>query len=171
MKSCMILIYFIMMVIMGYASEKDENTKKEEWEANYKSFEKNKIDEEPSRNVITKVLTNIYAKAQDNLKVRMENIAPAKITAMNGRITTIKKHLMHHNLMTYLTLQDAFKFGITCKLLFRDMITKVDGAAEERKYRITKICYIHIPENIFPHVTFLFKLNFETSSFLLSCFL
>ena len=126
---------------MGYASEKDENTKKGEWEVNYKSFEKNKIDEEPSRNGITKVLKNIYAKA-----------------AMNGRITTIKKHLMHHNLMTYLTLQDAFNFGITYKLLFQYMITKVDGAAEERKYRITKICYIHIPENIFPHVTFLFTI-------------
>ena len=54
---------------MGYASEKDEITKKGEWEVNYTSFEKNKIDEELSRNVITKVLTNIYAKAQANLKV------------------------------------------------------------------------------------------------------
>ena len=142
---------------MGYASEKDENTKKEEWEANYKSFEKNKIDEEPSRNVITKVLTNIYAKAQDNHKVKMENIAPAKITAMNGRITRIKKDLLRY-LMTYLTLQDAFNFGITCKSLFKDMITEVDGAAEEGKYRITKICNIDIPENIFPHVTFLFTI-------------
>jgi len=30
-----------MMVMMGYASEKDENTRNEEWEINYKSFEKN----------------------------------------------------------------------------------------------------------------------------------
>ena len=37
MKSCMILIYFIMMVIMGYASEKDENTKKGEWEVKEKT--------------------------------------------------------------------------------------------------------------------------------------
>ena len=111
---------------MGYGSEKEENTKKGEWEVNFKSFEKNKIDEEPSRNVIT----------------------------MNG-ITRIKKDLLHRYLMTYLTLQDAFNFGITCKSLFKDMI---DGAAEEGKYRITKICTINIPENIFPHVTFLFTI-------------
>ena len=143
---------------MGYASEKDENTKKEEWEANYKSFEKNKIDEEPSRNIITKVLTNIYAKAQDNLKVRMENIAPAKITAMDGRITTMKKHFLHHYLMKYLRLQDAFKLGITCKSLFADMIEEEVDEAEEGKHRITKICTIDIPEIIFPHVTFLFTI-------------
>ena len=76
---------------------------------------------------------------------------------MNG-ITRIKKDLLHRYLMTYLTLQDAFKFGITCKSLFEDMITEVDGAAEEGKYRITKICTIDIPENIFPHVTFLFTI-------------
>ena len=157
MKSYMILIYFIMMVMMGYASEEDESTRKGEWEVNYEFLEKTKIDEEPSHNVITKVLTNIYAKAQDNLKVRRENIAPAKITAMNG-ITRIKKDLLHRYLMTYLTLQDAFNFGITCKSLFEDMITEVDGTAEEGKYRITKICTIDIPENIFPHVTFLFTI-------------
>ena len=33
----MILIYFIMMVIMGYASEKNENTKQGEWEVKDKT--------------------------------------------------------------------------------------------------------------------------------------
>ena len=31
MKSCMIVIYFIIMVMMVYASEKDESKWKEEW--------------------------------------------------------------------------------------------------------------------------------------------
>jgi len=36
MKPCMILIYFIMMVIMGYSSKKDENKNKGEWEVKEK---------------------------------------------------------------------------------------------------------------------------------------
>ena len=145
------------MVMMGYASEEDTNTRNGEWEVNYKFLEENKIDEEPSCNDITKVLKNIYEKAQDNLKVRIEKMAPAKITAMN-EITTMTKNLLHHNLMKYLRLQDAFKLGITCTSLFADMIEEEVYEAEEGKHRITKICTIDIPANIFPHVTFLFTI-------------
>ena len=83
-------------------------------------------------------------------------MAPAKITAIN-RITTMKKILLHHNLTAYLPLQDVFNLGITCKSLFANMIERIDEAAEGN-YRITKIGSIDIPENVFPHVIFLFTI-------------
>ena len=82
---------------------------------------------------------------------RMERMAPEKFKA-------IMKKNIHYNLTTYLPLQDAFKLGITCKSLFVDMIEEEVDEAEEGKHRITKICTINIPENIFPHVTFLFTI-------------
>ena len=77
-------------------------------------------------------------------------MAPEKFTA-------IMKKNIHYNVTTYLPLQDAFKLGITCKSLFANMIERIDEAAEGN-YRITKIGSIDIPENVFPHVIFLFTI-------------
>jgi len=56
---------------MGYASEKEENEKKGEWEVKHKT--KNKIDEDP---VITKLVTEelkkVDTKAEENLKPQDE---------------------------------------------------------------------------------------------------
>jgi len=72
---------------------------------------------------------------------------------MNYRIRTIKKSIRHNTLMNYLTLQDAIKLARTSRYLFTDMVVEVEIA--EGKHRITKICTIEIPENIFHYLKYL----------------
>jgi len=55
---------------MGYASEKNENTKQGEWEVKDKT--KNKIDEDPVITKLTEEFKKLYTKAEENLKPKDE---------------------------------------------------------------------------------------------------
>jgi hypothetical protein len=91
-----------------------------------------------------------------------------KLPVMNKfKITLLKKSILNQNVVTFLSLQDALKLGMTCKLLFKNIIEEVQ--VDEAEYRITKIGIFDIPENIFPILKYLarqdIKLHEETSYF------
>jgi len=82
----------------------------------------------------------------------IEKITPTEITTRNG-IIILEKEILNQILVQYLSIQDIFKLGFTSKSLFTKMIKEVH--VTKGKYRISKICTVDIPENLFPYLTHL----------------
>ena len=66
----------------------------------------------------------------------MEELIPTKENTKN-EITKLNKNILNQKLAQYLSVEDTFTLGVTCKSLFKDMIEEVYVA--EGKYKIAKL--------------------------------
>jgi len=90
----------------------------------------------------------------------MEELTTTAAHTTRNELSTLTKQILNNHLVKYLSIQDTFKVGIVDKSLFTKMMERVSVEVEENKYRITKICNVIIPENLFVHMKYLkFQLN------------
>ena len=93
---------------------------------------------------------------------RIDIISPPAI-ATSTEITPLKKNIViekikesiFYDVMKYLSIPDTFKLRLLSKSIFKKMFGEVEIV--EGKCKITKVCSINIPENLFPHVAIIFS--------------
>ena len=72
----------------------------------------------------------------------------------NRIIEKMKTNILY-DVVKYLSISETFELGLLSKSLFTKMFEEVKIA--EGIYRITTVCSINIPENLFPHVAIIFS--------------